>query len=254
MKKIILILSLLFFAGVLFGQEADLRYIFREGKNHKFKEKIVSKTTANVMGKKGVNETETLLDIDETVLEGGEEGKSRQTSTVISSTMNGKDNLENISQEDRVTTVLFRQDKRGKCLELCNEDGTVFEGFEPDKEDSIFPDRKVKVGDTWEWKREIEGMKVTAKCTLAKLYSKDGVDIAKINMKFDEVITDSDEEESGEVKVTGSGVFYYAINYGNDLYLNYSVDLDTQVTVDINGEIGEAVFNKNYTYTYWRYN
>ncbi|MBQ0106265.1 MAG: hypothetical protein KBT47_09585 [Armatimonadetes bacterium] len=254
MKKIILILALLLFAGVLFGQEADLRYIFREGKNHKFKEKIVSKTTADVMGKKGVNETETLLDIDETVLEGGEEGKSRQISSLGFSPIDGKDNLENIPQEDRVTTVLFRQDKRGKCLELCNEDGTVFEGFEPEKENSILPDRKVKVGDTWEWKRVIEGLKVTAKCTLGKLYSKDGVDIARIDMKFDETIIDSDEEISGEIKVTGSGVFYYAVNYGNDLYLKYTVDLDTQFSMDVNGETGEAIINTNYTYTYWRYN
>lgn len=254
MKKIIFVLVFLFFAGALFAQEADLQFIFREGKNHKFKEKITETTTVDVMGDVETSVTETLMDIDETVLEGGEEGKSRQISTIVASSIDGIDNLEDIPQEERITTILFRQDKRGKCLELCNEDGTVFEGFEPKNENSIFPDRKVKVGDTWEWKRGIDGMKLTVKCTLGKLYSKDGVDIAKIDMKIDEMITVPIDDISADMKVTGSGVYYYAVNYGNDLYMKYSIDCDSEISADVDGEPCEAVVNMNYTYTYWRYN
>ena len=253
MKKLILFLIVLLAACGVFAQEADLVYKFKENTHHNFKEKINVKINATVFGESIESVTETVIDIDETILNSGEKGKVKQTSKVTASSIDGKDNLEQVAENEKETTVIYEVDKRGKTLSLTDADGKAFEEFNADGETPIFPDKKVKVGDSWDWKRNIDNIKVNGKCTLEKLYSKDGVDIAKINIVFDDVIKENNDVDPDlETTVKGTGVFYYAINYGNDLYLSYTVDFETNMEAEIDGNTGEANMKTNYNYVYWR--
>ena len=256
MKKIVLLIVLMMIASLVFAdEEVDLVYKFKENANHKFKERTKITLSAEVMGESINSVSRTLIDIDENVLVGGETGKVRQVSEVIESVMDDTNNLENIPEEDRKTTVTYEMDKRGKTLNIVDEKGETFPGFVAAEETPIFPDKKVKVGDTWEWKRNVDGVKVKAKCTLEKLYSKEGVDIAKIKLVFDDVIKENIEEgvDAPETTVKGTGEFYYAVNYGNDLYISYNIDFETHMESQSDEFIGDASLKTTYEYTYWRY-
>ena len=255
MKKILFLLLFIIVSCSVFSQEVSLEYKFKENANHKFKERTKINLTATVLGETISSVSRTLIDIDETVLSGGENGKVRQVSEVIESVIDDTNNLDQIQEEDKKTTVTYEMDKRGKTLSIVDEKGETFPGFVAADETPIFPDKKVKVGDTWEWKRNVDGVKVKAVCTLEKLYSKEGVDIAKINLKFDDVIKETLEDgvEAPETTVKGTGVFYYAVNYGNDLYISYNIDFETHMESQMDDMVGEASMKTTYEYTYWRY-
>jgi len=254
MKKLIGILFILLCVSCMYAQEVDLHYNFREGVKHKFKEKVEVEINASVAGQDVHTTTKSLVEIDENCLIGGDKGKVKQTTTVVLAETDGKNNLEEISEENRVNTVIYEQDKKGKTINLYNEDNVPIEGFDPSKEDGIFPDKKLKIGDTWIWNKSIDGIKIKVNCKLDKLYSKDGVDIAKISLILDDVVKEESDEgmDASETIVKGEGVFYYSINYANDLYLFYNVNFETTIHANMNGVNEEANMKTNYKYTYWR--
>lgn len=256
MKKLIGILLIILCVSCIYAQEVDLHYNFREGVHHKFKEKVEVEVNASVAGQNVNTTTKSLVEIDENCLVGGEKGKVKQSTTLVESELDGTSNIDEVPQESRVNTIIYEQDKRGKTINLYDENNAPLEGFDGSKEDPIFPDKKLKVGDTWVWNKSIDGMKVKVNCKLVKLYSKDGVDIAKISLVLDDVVKEEIEGIEGidapETIVKGEGVFYYSINYANDLYLHYNVSFDATMKTNMNGVNEEANLKTNYKYTYWR--
>lgn len=249
MKKILILLVLFIVSSCVFAQEAELEYKFKENAHHKFKEKSVIKHEANVLNQSISSITEMLIDIDEITVSVGDKAKIKQVSAVEESSIDGKSNLDQI--EDKTNTVYYEVDKLGKNYSVKDEDEKDFPDFDADKETPVFPGKKVKVGDTWERKMSVGDAKVKTVCKLEKLYSVKGVDIAKINLEFDDTVK-VDSEDDAETIVKGTGIFYYAVNYGNDLYMNYDVNFEMNLPVDIEGVSGNANAKINYNYTYWR--
>lgn len=249
MKNIFLIFILVLLSSCVFSQEADLQYKFRQGAKHKFTEKITEKTEISAQGKSQSALTESITEISEEVLSAGETGKVRQISEMTVFKINDSDVLPEIPEDSKKTSLIYEQNVKGKCLNLTKEDGSVLEGFDPEKETPIFSDGKVKTGSRWDWIRTVEGLKIRFECTLEKLYSENGVDIAKISMEAKEIITENSEEKA-EISMTGSGVFYYAVNYGNDLYVDYNVEFETDLPAVEDGSAGSL--KTVYNYTYWR--
>ena len=254
MKKLMLAFILILFVGMVYAQEIDLKYMFRANAHHKFKEHKILTMDVKLDSETETEKNETLVEVEEFVLGPGEKGKVKQTATTLMAKMNDEDIISDASKEDLMATVIFEQENNGKVLALYNEDGTDFEGFDASEEHPIFPDKKVKLGDTWVWERAVEGQSMKFNCTLQKMYSSNGVDIAMIKMDVNDTISiEFDENETVEGTVKGSGVFYYAVNYGNDLYLDYDVTVETQVSVD-NGEgiVIPGTIKQNVKYKYWR--
>lgn len=250
MRKLFLVCFVIICASLINAQEIDLHYNFKEGAHHKFKEKVTVEINASVAGQEVKTNTNSLIEIDENCLVGGDSGKVKQSTTILVSEIDGTSNLEEIPEDNRVNTVIYEQDKKGKTINLYDENNIPLEGFDASKEDPIFPNKKLKVGDTWVWNKSIDGVKAKVNCKLDKLYSKDGVDIAKISLVLDDIIKeDTEEGETPDTKVNGEGVFYYAINYGNDLYISYNATFEAVVGTNINEQ---ANIKTNYNYTYWR--
>lgn len=256
MKKLFFLLILVFVTCCVYSQDIDFGYKYFENAHHKFKTKKIE-TTKLVLGEnKEEDITETVLDIDETVLSVGEINRVKQGTSIVSQTVNGKDTLNDLPDEIKNSVVIYEQNKKGKCVGLYKEDGSSFPEFNASEEEPIFPDEKIKVSGSWIWNRDVMGTKVPFKCTLEKIYSKDGVDIAKINIEIDDNVKLRiiDFETYMDAKVTGSGVFYYAVNYGNDLYLDYELQFNVPFPVKTQEGPAQAEIIATQTYKYWRCN
>ena len=252
MKKIIILIFFIFIAVSISAQDVDLAYKFRENAHHKFKEKTTVKIDANFLGEEQSATSLTVIDIDEVIKLSGENAKITQTCTTSVSEIDGESNLDTKEPDEIETTVIYDADKRGMVLGVADKEGTPFEEYDSSNYTPLLPNKNVKIGDTWDILRSIDNTNVKCKCTLSQLYSKEGVDIAKIDMVFDDVIKDDDGELPMEITVKGKGVFYFAINYGNDLYMAYNVDFETSFDTELDDGIGSVSMKSNFDYVYWR--
>ena len=251
MNKLLLIICLVFLTGVCsFAQETDISYKFTENAHHKFREKVTIDSYAKIMDEEKSSREEYTQDIDEVILGGGDVGKVKQTITLTASVTDGESSLDKIPEDRRRTELTFEETAKGKILSLSDENGKTPKDFDPKDEKSLFPDGKVKIGDTWVWARKTNGLELSLDCTLLELYSENGVDVAKIGIKEDETVS----QDNIDFKVTGSGVFYFAVNYGNDLYLKLDLEFYSSIPIIEKGteKAGEASINNKYSYMFWR--
>jgi len=253
MKTVYLFVILILVSSVSFAQNLDLVYKFKEGDTVNFREITKISSDAKVMGEAYSNTEETDIDINEKIMSvSKEKAKIKQISTVTKNVVDGKSVLNDLADEDKVTTVFYEVSPKGRLVGLNDEKDAPLDGFDAKTEKDFFAPKGVNIGDTWDCQRNIQGAKVKVKCKLEKIYAENGVDIAYISLLFDDTIVEKDNNTESTTKVTGTGKCYFAVNLGNDLYIDYNLKIETKASAEVNGQSGDANINTDFEYKYWR--
>ncbi len=188
MKKIITITLMLLIAATLFAQEAteetyNLSYKFKDKEIQKYYSKITinSKMTSMVMGQEFPYQSVFDGIMTQTTKEITKEGTAKN---IVSY------NIKDIQSTDTKTsemitpkTIGFEMDAKGKVYNILNEKGEVTQKLAAST--GIFPDKEIKVGDTWDCIANVSGINLVAKSAFKEVKEIDKEKYAVITTVID---------------------------------------------------------------------
>lgn len=229
------------------GVCAVLEYKFVEGDVDKYKEVNKITFTSSIMGE-DINLVSTeKLDVTETLLEEKNGVAKIKLSTKYTEVIVDNEPVpaSKLSSDD----FFFKIDKRGKIIDILDKNEKPVKEFDSSRDTPMFSEKDLKKGDSWDGRWTVKGLDSKAKLTLEDLYSKNGVDIAKIKIDINDKIDvkeyakdfPSISDIDGFMKVTGSGYYYFSVNLGKDILIDYAAIVETFVKE--NGR--EELFSKS---------
>lgn len=265
MKKILFVFVVLFVCASAFAEsEIELVYKFTEGDTSVYKElqkeDVSGSNGSETMDAKNEMEFETTVKVVKVLPDGG--AKLEYSSKPLRVVSDGESLLGEDEEDNKPSKILVEMSKYGKVLSLEDESGEKISSFSKDKQKSLLPETKVKIGSKWEGMIPLDSLDCVIKCTLDEIYSEKGVDIAKISFTFDskkdlrDVIAESGEDMalfdqmnmSGTKTDVGSGKIYFSINLGKVILIEYKSDSSSSISVEGNSTKNTGTID----YKYWR--
>jgi len=212
---------------------AILEYKFKIGDIDKYKEVNKITFTSNIMGEDIVVKSSETLDVTETLVE--------EKNGIAKIKLNTKykeiivDNEAVDVSKLPVDNFFFKVNKQGKIISVLDSKEEPIKTFDPQKDTPMFIEKDLKVGDSWDGRWTVKGLDAKAKMLLVDLYSKNGVDVAKIKIDINDKIDvkeyakdfPSISDIDGFMKINGTGYYYFAVNLGKDILIEYTATVET---------------------------
>ena len=187
MKKILSIILMLLIASILFAQEEtdktyDLGYKFKAKEIQKFYSKItVNGKMVTMMGQESPYQSVFDGIMTQTTQEITKEGNAKN---IISYNIKDiKSSDQNVSEMVKPKTIGVEINSKGKVFNILNEKGEVTQKFTSVA--GIFPEKEVKVGETWDCITNVSGINLNAKSTFVEVKEIDKEKYALISTVID---------------------------------------------------------------------
>ncbi len=253
MKKALLVPALLLLACAAFAAPVTLEYRHEGSEVNKYRETnfITQKEDGNTVS------VETITEITETVKAPMPDLKLESSVRTVGLKVNGEE--QDVSKIPS-SSFSYTLDRLGRVTGSWDKDGKTPDGFDPSKEIGLLPDKPVSKGDTWTGKLIMDTLNKPITLRLEDVYTKNGVEIARISFTadyeqgLDDVLGQGAEAAVGELGITGkttvkgSGNIYFSTGLGKVIMLEYT--LDRHLMLDGQGQHNEA--DEHEDYKMWR--
>ena len=214
---------------------AVLEYKFKTGDVDKYKEVNKITFTSNIMGEEIIVKSSETLDVTETLIE-EKDGIAKIKLSTKYKEITVDDEAADISKLP-VDIFFFKINKQGKIINILDSKEEPVKTFDPNKDTPMFIEKDLKVGDSWNGRWTVKGLDAKAKMSLVDLYSKNGIDVAKIKIDISDKIDvkeyakdfPSISDIDGFMKINGTGYYYFAVNLGKDILIEYTATVETIV-------------------------